>query len=80
MPAALCGGHGNITAVVEKDATSCSARAEVRVYKVIGGIHTWYPVPMNVSGQLPFNPDFNSSMGTTTTDIFWNFFSTHPKP
>jgi polyhydroxybutyrate depolymerase len=79
-PDALCDGQGNITAVVEKDATNCSGGTEVKVYKLIGGIHTWYTVPMNVSGQVPFNPDFNSNTGITTTDILWNFFATHPKP
>ena len=79
-PAALCDGQGNITAVVEKDATNCSGSTEVKFYKLIGGIHTWYTVPMNVSGQLPFNPDFNSNTGITTRDILWSFFSTHPKP
>ena len=79
-PDALCDGQGNITAVVEKDATNCSGGTEVKFYKLIGGIHTWYTVPMNVSGQVPFNPDFNSNTGITTTDILWNFFSTHPKP
>jgi polyhydroxybutyrate depolymerase len=79
-PDALCDGQGNITAVVEKDATNCSGGTEVKFYKLIGGIHTWYTVPMNVSGQVPFNPDFNSNTGITTTDILWNFFATHPKP
>jgi polyhydroxybutyrate depolymerase len=79
-PAALCDGQGNISAVVEKDATNCSGGTEVKFYKLIGGIHTWYSVPMNVSGQLPFNPNLNSNTGITTTDILWSFFSTHPKP
>jgi polyhydroxybutyrate depolymerase len=78
--APLCDSQGNIGAVVEKDATDCSGSTEVKFYKLIGGIHTWYTVPMNVSGQVPFNPDFNSSTGITTTDILWNFFATHPKP
>ena len=74
-PAALCDGQGNITAVVQKDATNCSGSTEVKFYKLIGGIHTWYAAPMNVPGQLPFNPDFNSSTGIATRDILWSLFS-----
>lgn len=76
----LCDAQGDITAVVEKDATSCSASTEVKFYKLIGGDHEWYNVPMNVSGGVPFNPDFDSSTGIITTNIIWNFFATHPKP
>jgi polyhydroxybutyrate depolymerase len=77
--ALLCDSQGNITSVVEKDATNCLANTGVRYYRLIGGIHTWYTVPMNVPGQSPFNPDFNSTTGITTTDILWNFFAAHPK-
>jgi polyhydroxybutyrate depolymerase len=79
-PVALCDGQGHISAVVEKDATNCSGNTEVKFYKLIGGVHTWYTVPMNVSGQVPFNPDFNSNTGITTRDILWTFFAAHPKP
>jgi polyhydroxybutyrate depolymerase len=78
--APLCDIRGNISALLEKDATNCSGNTEVKFYKLIGGIHTWYSVPMNVSGQVPFNPDFNSTTGVTTSDVLWNFFATHPKP
>lgn len=78
--APLCDSQGNIGVVVEKDAAHCNGSTEVKFYKLIGGIHTWYTVPMNVSGQVPFNPDFNSNSGITTTDILWNFFAPHPKP
>lgn len=77
--AALCDAHGNITAVVEKDATSCRGNTEVKFYKLIGGVHEWYSDPMNVSGTVPFNPDFNSNTGIITTDILWKFFAAHPK-
>jgi polyhydroxybutyrate depolymerase len=77
---ALCDAQGNITAVVEKDATSCSGNTEVKFYKLIGGVHEWYSSPMNVSGQVPFNPDFDATTGITTTDIVWNFFAAHAKP
>lgn len=76
----LCDAQGNITAVVEKDATGCSANTEVKIYKLIGGDHEWYSVPMNVSGQGPYNPDFNSNTGIVTANIIWNFFAAHPKP
>ena len=77
---ALCDAQGNITAVVEKDATSCNGNTEVKFYKLIGGDHEWYRVPMNVSGQVPFNPEFDSSTGIVTANIIWNFFASHPKP
>jgi poly(3-hydroxybutyrate) depolymerase len=64
--APLCDAQGNFASVVEKDATGCSGNTEVKFYKLIGGIHTWYTVPRNVSGQVPFNPDFNSATGITT--------------
>jgi len=76
----LCDAQGNISAVVEKDATSCSGNTEVKFYKLIGGEHTWNTGPMNVPGQTPFNPAFDSNTGITTRDILWNFFATHPKP
>ena len=78
--AALCDSQRNITAVVEKDATHCSGNTEVKFYKLIGGVHEWYSNPMNISGQVPFNPDFDSNTGLITTDILWNFFALHPKP
>ncbi len=77
--APLCDSQGNITSVVEKDATNCSGKTEVKFYRLVGGIHTWYTIPMNVAGQVPFNPDFNSATGITTTEILWNFFAAHPK-
>jgi polyhydroxybutyrate depolymerase len=76
---ALCDSSGNITTVSEKDATGCSGNTEVKFYKLIGGTHAWNTGPMNVAGQTPYNPDFDSNTGITTRDIFWNFFSTHPK-
>jgi polyhydroxybutyrate depolymerase len=75
----LCDSAGNVTAVTEKVASGCSANAEVRFYKLVGGIHTWNTVPMNVPGQAPFNPHFDGATGITTRDILWNFFAAHPK-
>jgi polyhydroxybutyrate depolymerase len=77
---ALCDTQGNISAVVEKDATSCSGNTEVQFYKLIGGQHAWNTGPMNVSGQAPYNPAFDSTTGITTSEILWNFFAAHPKP
>jgi poly(3-hydroxybutyrate) depolymerase len=76
----LCDAQGKITAVVEKDATSCQGSTEVKFYKLIGGDHEWYGDPMNVSGSLPFNPDFDSSTGVVTKNILWNFFAAHTRP
>jgi polyhydroxybutyrate depolymerase len=78
--APLCDAQRNITAVSEKDASVCANNTEVKFYKLIGGVHEWYNVPMNVPGQVPFNPAFNSTIGVTTDDIMWNFFLAHPKP
>jgi polyhydroxybutyrate depolymerase len=75
----LCDSQGKITAVTEKVASGCNANAEVRFYKLIGGTHTWNTVPMNVSGQAPFNPNLDATTGITTRDILWNFFAAHPK-
>ncbi|MGH9494025.1 MAG: alpha/beta hydrolase family esterase, partial [Candidatus Sulfotelmatobacter sp.] len=76
----LCDSQGNITSLVEKTATSCSAGTEVKFYKLIGGTHAWNTGPMNVPNRVPYNPDLDSSTGITTRDILWDFFSTHPKP
>jgi poly(3-hydroxybutyrate) depolymerase len=53
---------------------------EVRFYRLTGGTHEWYLTPMNVAGQIPYNPDFDSTTGITTNDILWSFFAAHPKP
>lgn len=74
----ICDSQGNPVAV-EKDATGCRGNTEVKYYRLEGGVHLWYTGPMNVSGQSPFNPDFNASTGVTTDDILWNFFASHPK-
>ena len=78
--APLCDAQGNVTAVVEKNATGCSGNSEVRFYRLEGGTHAWYTNPMNVSGQIPYNPYFNSTTGITEMDILWKFFVLHPKP
>jgi polyhydroxybutyrate depolymerase len=75
----LCDSARHVAEVTEKVASHCSANAEVRFYKLIGGTHTWNTVPMNVSGQAPFNPNFDGATGFTTRDILWNFFAAHPK-
>jgi polyhydroxybutyrate depolymerase len=76
----LCDSLGNISTVVEKDATACAASSEVKFYKLIGGTHAWNTGAMDDPNQVPYNPAFNATTGTTTSTILWNFFSTHPKP
>ena len=78
--APLCDASGGISQVVEKDGTGCKSNVEVKFYRLIGGAHQWYLTPMNVAGQIPYNPYLNSISGTTTNDILWNFFAAHPKP
>jgi polyhydroxybutyrate depolymerase len=78
--APLCDAGGNISSVVEKDATQCKSNAEVRFYKLSGGSHNWYNSAMNVAGQVPYNPKFDVATGVDTNTILWNFFVAHPKP
>jgi polyhydroxybutyrate depolymerase len=79
-PAApLCDTQGHITAVVDKIGANCSAGTAVRLYRLIGAQHAWYGTPLNVPGQVPFNPDFDAATGVTTNDVVWNFFAAHPK-
>ncbi len=79
VQSALCDLQGNISPVVEKKASSCSGSTEVQFYKLIGGDHSWTTTPMNVQGQAPYNPAFDSTTGITTSEILWNFFAAHPK-
>ena len=65
--------------VSEKRATNCLSNTEVRIYKLIGGVHTWYTQPMDDPNQVPYNPSLDSTVGVTTNDLIWNFFATHPK-
>jgi poly(3-hydroxybutyrate) depolymerase len=58
---------------------NCSAGTAVRLYRLIGAQHAWYGTPLNVPGQVPFNPDFDAATGVTTNDVVWNFFAAHPK-
>jgi polyhydroxybutyrate depolymerase len=76
----LCDSQGKITAVTEKDATNCRSNTEVKFYKLVGAVHTWYNTPMNTPGQVPYNPKFTNSTGVSTDDILWNFFVAHSKP
>jgi polyhydroxybutyrate depolymerase len=78
--APLCDAAGTITSLLEKDATGCGGGVEVKFYRLVGGAHEWYSLPMNVSGQVPYNPDFDSTTGVATNDILWNFFTAHSKP
>jgi polyhydroxybutyrate depolymerase len=74
----ICDTEGNAVAI-EKRATGCNGGSEVQYYRLEGGIHLWYTAPMNVSGQMPYNPDLSSSTGVTTDEILWKFFAAHPK-
>jgi poly(3-hydroxybutyrate) depolymerase len=53
--------------------------AYVKFCRLEGGTHSWYTGPMDVSGQIPYNPDFNSTTGVTEIDVLWNFLVSHPK-
>ncbi len=80
--ATLCSG-GKPTSTSSKLATGCSTGVVVQQYKLIGGIHKWYTVNMNVppgTSTQPYNSSFNSTTGLTIDDIVWNFFAAHPKP
>jgi len=68
------------TRAVYKTASNCLNNVEVRSYVLLGGVHTWYGSPMDNPTRVPYNPAFNATIGTTTNDILWNFFLTHPKP
>lgn len=76
----LCDSLGNIAPIDEKHATGCNGGAEVTFYRLIGGIHAWQSVPMNIAGQSPYNPALDSTTGVVTNDMLWNFFAAHPKP
>ena len=70
---------GQPTSLVEKEARGCKDDVEVKVYRLIGGVDQWNLGPMNVPGQIPYNPDLNAHTGVTTNDILWKFFARHPK-
>lgn len=75
----ICDGQGNPTSVIEKRASGCLGGTEVQYYRLEGGVHLWYTTPMNVAGQVPYNPDFSATTGVTTDEILWKFFAAHPK-
>ena len=84
-------GWGIQTSLIEKHASSCSHGADVQIYKLLGGTHTYYcsnnsgcsaVVHFNnsvCSSTTPCNSNLNNSTGTTLNDIIWNFFVAHPK-
>jgi polyhydroxybutyrate depolymerase len=74
---AICDGNGNPTSINEKDATSGASNTEVKFYRLIGTNHFAVYSNANLSS---FNPSFNSTTGTLSNDIVWNFFAAHPKP
>jgi polyhydroxybutyrate depolymerase len=74
--ASLCSGSGRPASLIEKDASNCANNTEVKIYRLVGGIHTTdYGTP-NLS---PFNSDLNGTTGTMTNDVMWKFFASHPK-
>jgi poly(3-hydroxybutyrate) depolymerase len=75
----MCEGPETPSTLSEKHASSCKSGVAVQFYKLQGGRHAWYAVPMNVAGSAPYNPLFDSTVGITTNDILWNFFAAHPK-
>jgi poly(3-hydroxybutyrate) depolymerase len=70
---------GTPSNIVTKEATDCKRDTEVKVYRLLGGLDQWNQQPMNVPGQIPFNPDLDARSGVTTNDILWKFFESHPK-
>lgn len=50
--------------------------AKAKAYESMG---VWYQTPMNVPGQIPFNPTLTGTTGTTINDIIWNFFKSHSR-
>jgi len=77
--APLCDAQGNITAVVDKRGERCNAGTSVTLYRLIGARHGWFGTPLNVPGQVPFNPDLDATTGVTTNDVIWSFFAAHAK-
>jgi polyhydroxybutyrate depolymerase len=79
---ALC-SSGKPTSASSKLATGCTSNMVEQQYKLIGAIHKWYTVAMNVppgTSSQPYNPSFNTQTGLTLDDIIWNFFTAHAKP
>jgi len=70
---------GTPSSLVEKEATSCKEETAVKLYRLIGGLDRWNQTPLNVPGQLPFNPNLDAHTGVKTNDILWKFFEKHPK-
>jgi polyhydroxybutyrate depolymerase len=74
--ASLCNSGGTPTYLIEKDASNCVNNTEVKIYRLVGGIHTTdYGTP-NLSS---YNSDLNATTGTMTNDVLWKFFASHPK-
>ena len=70
---------GMPSSLTMKKGSSCKRHTAVRLYRLLGGQDVWNPNPMNIPGNVPFNPDLNAHTGVTTNDILWKFFSEHPK-
>jgi polyhydroxybutyrate depolymerase len=76
----ICEAPETPSTLPRKRGTQCSGGVEVAFYHLLGGMHRWYTVPMNVANAEPYNPLLDSTTGVTTNDILWNFFAAHPKP
>ena len=70
---------GTPSSLVSKKAMSCKRHSTVRLYRLLGGQDIWNLNPMNIPGQVPFNPELNEHTGITTNQILWKFFDAHPK-
>jgi poly(3-hydroxybutyrate) depolymerase len=70
---------GMPSSLVMKKASRCKQHTEVRLYRLLGGQDKWNLNPLNIPGNVPFNPELNAHTGVTTNDILWKFFTEHPK-
>jgi len=73
------GTPGTPSSLVKKVGAGCRRDTEVKLYRLLGGVDQWNLKPMNIQGQVPFNPDLNFRTGVTTNEILWKFFEQHPK-
>ncbi len=81
----LCTSEGGSpTSLNIKSATGGLSNTVVQFYRLIGGIHKWYAATaLNISPgtkTYPYNPNLNSTTGTTMVDIVSKFVLAHPKP
>jgi polyhydroxybutyrate depolymerase len=63
------------TRVLSEAHTDCADGADVQLYSIFFGGHTWPGHPI----QAPFDLGL-TSMDMDATQVIWDFFSAHPKP